>query len=218
MKFITLIFLVAAGSLAPAAHASKDGIYVGIGITTTSYRGNSSDSFVRVVEDERVTGWRGEVGYIWDLGKTGGFQMGVAGTFNDFGKVSNTEQDGPNTTDVSLDASALSVYFVIEQEMATWVDFVFKVGPSLINYEATSCCTAIGGRDIVDQRETRIGGTGIIGFTFFPTQHIGIELAAQVTSWLTGDLRNIETEDDFYDYIDSRVAARTLSASFQYRF
>ena len=203
---------------APGAHASKEGIYLGVGISTTTYRGNSSDSFVRAVDDERVTGWRGEMGYVWDLGKPGGFHLGVTGAIDRLGEVSGEGQDGPNSVDVSLDATAFTVYFLIEQEIARWVDFVFKVGPSLVDYEVQSCCKAIGNDDIIDEKETRFGGAAVIGFTFFPTENIGIELAAQAISWYTGDFRDVEDEDTFYDYLDSRVAARTLSASFQYRF
>ena len=202
----------------PVVNASKEGIYVGVGITSTSYHGDSSDSFVRAVDDERVTGGRAEVGYVWDLGKPGGFHLGVVGAYDGLGKVSGSTDNGINTVDVSLDASALSVYFLIEQEIASWVDFVFKVGPSLVDYRVKSCCSAISNKTIIDDKETKGASAVVIGFTFFPTENIGIELAGQAISWFTGDFRDVEDSDTFYDYVDSLVTARTLSASVQYRF
>lgn len=214
---IKQIAVVLLATLASTAHAAKDGWYAGIGISTNAYRSNDSSSFVRVVEDEQTTGWRAEFGHIWDLGKAGGFQIGVAGAYDDLGKVSASEQNGDRNTDVSIEASALTAYFVIDQEIASWVDFVFKVGPSVIDYEAESCCTLTNTAQI-DDRKTRVGGAAAIAFVFFPTQNIGIELSAQAFSWYTGNLSEVEDEDDFYNYLDSRVAARSLSASLQYRF
>jgi len=205
----TIVLAIAATS----AWASKDGMYVAAGLSTNSYRGNDSDSFVRIVDDERATGFRLEIGHIWDLGKPGGFQLGVAGAFDRFGAVSNSKSG----TSVDLEASALTAYFVIDQVLTEWLDFTFKVGPSGVSYQAEACCNALGG-DIVDERKSRFGTSAVIGLVFFPTQNIGIELAAQATSWFTGDLRDIEDEDDFYDYLDTRVVARSLSASVQYRF
>lgn len=138
----------------PPVLASKDGMSLAVGVSGSTYANHSGESFLRVVDGERASGW---------------------------------------------------------------LDFMFKIGPSGIAYQAVACCTPQG-RNIVDERKSRLGASSLIGLAFFPAQHIGIELAAQATAWCTGDLRDIETEDDCYDYLDTRIAARSLSASFQYRF
>ena len=214
MRIVSSLILLA---LCQPAMAAKDGMYLAIGISGSSYVNHSGDSFLRVVDGERAGGWRAEIGHIWDLGKAGGFQLGVAGAFDHFGEVSDSGRFGDETGEVELDARALSAYFVIDQELTRWLDFMFKIGPAGIEYQARACCTAQG-RDIVDERKSRLGASSVIGLVFFPAEHIGIELAAQATAWYTGDLRDVETEDDLYDYLDTRVAARSLSASFQYRF
>ena len=214
MKQILGVLLI---TMTMAVQASKEGMYVGLGVSSTAYRSNASDSFISVVDDQRVTGWQGEVGHIWDLGKPGGFQMGVSGVYNRLGEVSDSERRGDSLQAVSFDASALTAYLVIQQVLAPWVDFVFKVGPSLVDYEAQVCCEELGEQS-VDERKTRFGGGAAVAFTFYPTESIGIEIGGQFISWYTGDLRDIEEEDDLYDFLDSRVSARTITAALQYRF
>ncbi len=116
--------------------ADKAGPYVGLGVTSNVYGSSGDDDFDSLFEDERVTGWRLEGGYIWDLGKPGGFHLGVVGAYNDFGKATIEEYYcSVCKAELSVQAQALSVLLVIEQEIASWVDFVFKVGPSAVAYD-----------------------------------------------------------------------------------
>jgi opacity protein-like surface antigen len=217
--------LILLATLATGAQASKDGLYLGIGLTSTTYRSNASGSFVRVIDDQRVSGWRGEAGYIWDIGKPGGFQLGVAGAYDDLGRASDTGEFQGDTTDVRLEASTWTAYFVIDQEIESWVDFIFKVGPSLVDYDVNVCCSEDGSN--LDKRQVKPGFTSAAGFAFFPTQNIAIEVAGQFTTWLTGDrddFRDVDFEDNeeikeaILDFLDSRVTSLTWTASFQYRF
>ena len=69
--------------LAQPVSADKDGFFVGAGVSLNSFRGLSDDAFFDVIEDERSLGWRAEFGFIWDIGRTGGFQLGASGAEGD---------------------------------------------------------------------------------------------------------------------------------------
>ena len=63
-----------------------------------------------------------------------------------------------------------------------------------------------GLRTVDDVRAAADAGAAYIGFVFFPTEYIGIEVAAQNTGF-------VETDDD-----DNIYNVSSLSASVQYRF
>ena len=190
--------------LAGPVLADKAGPYVGLGVTSNVYGSVDDDDFDSLFEDERVTGWRLEGGYIWDLGKPGGFHLGVVGAYNDFGKATIEEYYcSVCREELSVQAQALSVLLVIEQEIASWVDFVFKVGPAAVDYEIE-----LTGYYRGSESSTEPGVTAVIGFTFFPTEFLAIELASQGTAFV-------------YDYAyggDEVYTASSLSLSLQYRF
>jgi len=189
--------------------ADKAGPYVSLGVTSNVYGSVDDDDFDSLFEDERVTGWRLEGGYIWDLGKPGGFHLGVVGAYNDFGKATI----GDYWAELSVQAQALSVLLVIEQEIAPWVDFVFKVGPAAVRYEVdyeywNYAYYPYGPYLQYSESSTEPGATAVIGFTFFPTEFLAIELASQGTAFV-------------YDYAsggDEVYTASSLSLSLQYRF
>ena len=190
--------------LAGPVLADKAGPYVSLGVTSNVYGSVDDDDFDSLFEDERVTGWRLEGGYIWDLGKPGGFHLGVVGAYNDFGKATIEEYYcSVCRVELSVQAQALSVLLVIEQEIASWVDFVFKVGPAAVDYEIE-----LTGYYQDSESSTEPGVTAVIGFTFFPTEFLAIELASQGTAFV-------------YDYAyggDEVYTASSLSLSLQYRF
>ena len=190
--------------LAGPVLADKAGPYVGLGVTSNVYGSVDDDDFDSLFEDERVTGWRLEGGYIWDLGKPGGVHLGVVGAYNDFGTATIEEYYcSVCREELSVQAQALSVLLVIEQEIASWVDFVFKVGPAAVDYEIE-----LTGYYRGSESSTEPGGTAVIGFTFFPTEFLAIELASQGTAFV-------------YDYAyggDEVYTASSLSLSLQYRF
>ena len=195
--------------LAGPVLADKAGPYVSLGVTSNVYGSVDDDDFDSLFEDERVTGWRLEGGYIWDLGKPGGFHLGVVGAYNDFGKATIEEYYcSVCREELSVQAQALSVLLVIEQEIASWVDFVFKVGPSAVAYDVDWTDYYIGGYYQDSESSTEPGVTAVIGFTFFPTEFLAIELASQGTAFV-------------YDYAyggDEVYTASSLSLSLQYRF
>jgi hypothetical protein len=204
--FILIIAVLSASSV----WAEKAGFYIGAGITSSNYMSPDDDDFNDIFEDEKTTGWRGEFGYIWDLGKPGGFHLGIAGAYDNFGKAEIEENFGYEYARASFEAQALSVMVVIEQELASWVDFVFKAGPASVNYDIGASYQfyyPVGGYygDSDSQSETELGGTMIIGFTFFPTDFLAIELARQGMAYIESDS-------------DDRYGAGTWSASLQYRF
>ncbi len=210
MKRIVIALLILASG---TAWADKAGFYLGVGITSSTYSSPDDDDFTDIFEDERSSGWRGELGYIWDLGKPGGFHLGVAGTYDNFGEVTREEHFGVEYAKVSFEAQAFSVLVVIEQELASWADFVFKVGPASVNYEFEASYLIFdpsfpfGPYGSESDSSTEIGGTMILGFTFFPTDFLAIELARQGTAFV----------DSQYDE-NNAYAAGTWSASLQYRF
>ena len=83
------------------------------------------------------------------------------------------------------------------------MDFVFKVGPAAVDYEIE-----LTGYYRGSESSTEPGATAVIGFTFFPTEFLAIELASQGTAFVLD-----------YDYEDDEVyTVSSLSLSLQYRF
>lgn len=207
-------------------NASEPGLYMGLGVSSNTYNSNENTVYSNLLEDERSTGWRAEIGHIWEIGKPGGTQLGVSGAYNSFGKVSNSgavdiTEGFRRQGEASLEANAFSAYFVLQQVLAPWVDFTFKVGPSIVGYEAEMCCNRFG-NDLIDEKKTRFGASAVIGFTFYPTQHFAIELAGQSFAWLdevtTDD--DVNTDSDYYDNdIDfTWLSNRGVTLTAQYRF
>jgi hypothetical protein len=198
-----------------SAWAEKAGLYIGAGISASNYSSPDNDEFKDAFEDERTNGWRAELGYIWDLGKPGGFHMGVAGTYDDFGKAKGDTQYfdafGPRTLSGEVEARALSVLLVIEQEIVKWVDFVFKIGPAFVDYDRDATDTWYSGgteiKEPLSESSSEVGASMALGFTFFPTDYLAIEVARQGMAFVTSD----SDEDD-------AITAGTWSASLQYRF
>lgn len=202
--------------------ASEPGLYMGLGVTNNTFESNENSVYADILEDERSNGWRAEVGHIWEIGKPGGTQMGVSGAYNRIGKISNSGTVAINRRgEASLEANAVSAYFVLQQVLSSWVDFTFKVGPAIVNYEAEMCCNRFG-TAIIDEKKTRFGGSAMIGFTFYPTRHFAIELAGQSFGWIdevTTDDDNDSDNDFYYDDVDfTWLSARGVSLTAQYRF
>ena len=192
-------------ALAAPAWAEKAGPYIGVGITSNVYRSSDSD-INEVFESEGTTGWRLEGGHIWDLGKPGGFHLGVVGAYNNFGQATATGELEYFTFNADVEAQAISALFVIEQEIVRWVDFVFKIGPAFVDYELRDTgYDYFYGPYSNNYSNTAMGTTAVIGFTFFPTQFLAIELASQGTAFLDSEV----TDDVF--------AISSLSLSIQYR-
>lgn len=106
--------------------------------------------------NEDGTGGRAEFGYLWDTGEPGGMHTGVALAYDSLG----SKKHGGTM-------SAASIYLALEHEIANWVSFNFKLGPGSIQGAGS-------------------GSLGIgtaIGFTFFPVQNFGIELAGQAHTY-----------------------------------
>lgn len=189
--------------------ADKAGFYLGLGTQVSSFT-SDNDFLDDTFGKESASGWRGEFGYIWDVGREGGLHMGIAGAYDDFGTMKG---DGdvivyypgigwlPGQEEFELSGEALSVYFVLEQEIASWVDFVFKVGPSVVQSDVKGANQ--------DDSDTQAGlGLGI-AFTFFPVPNFGIELASQGHAYV----------DDSEGSSDNDVSAvGTYSLTLQYRF
>lgn len=179
------------------ALAAKDGGFVGIGIGSTEFRSDDSqvdDSF----KGERKTSWRLEGGYIWDIGKPGGFMLGVAGAYDNFGSIKVDDDDLPNV-DWKVESSAITAYFVGQQEIAEWVDFSFKIGPSIIYNKLEVNISNWSG-----DGDGTYGGVGsMIGFTFYPSEQFAIELASHSVAF-------VDNSDVFM--------FRTLGVNLQYRF
>jgi opacity protein-like surface antigen len=192
-----------------SAWADKDGFYLGAGISSNIYSSSDDDDFNDVFEDERSIGGRLEFGHLWDVAQPGGLHIGVAATYDSFGEVERAEKRFGEYARVSFDAQAFSVLFVIEQELVSWVDIVFKIGPSSVNTKMAGNIgynTASGYYVFSDsESQTEIGGTAIIGLTFFPTNYLAIELARQGTVYVDSDT-------------DDACGAGSWSISLQYRF
>lgn len=203
MRHAIWIVLILASNM---VWAEKAGLYLGAGVTTNTYK-SQNDYFDDRVEDERATGWKVELGYIWDLGKPGGFHLGVAATYNDFGTIKAGENNPYSyyypDTEIKFDANAFAVMVVLEQEIASWVDFVFKIGPASVDYQIEEPGYGYNKKDSA----TELGAQAVIAFVFFPTDYLAIELASQGTSFVDSDSYN----DDVY-------SASTLSLALQYRF
>ena len=191
----------------PIARADKAGFYLGAGVSVATYRisTNLESSF----ESSRTQGWRTEAGYIWDVGRSGGFHLGVAGTFDQWGEI---EESGANAFGgewtARVQARVVAITVVLEQEIAQWVDFVFKTGPSYgyISLEETySYDPSFPSQTHRDSGEG-VGGEYIAGFAFFPANHFAVELAAQ-GNWF------VHNEGYF-----EATAVGALSLSLQYRF
>lgn len=210
-KLLTAILLLVSVN----AYSDKAGLYIGAGLTSTVFSSTDDDDFKDLFEDERATGWRAEIGYIWDLGKPGGFHLGVAGTYDNTGKAERKESIPGVSATASVEATAVAVQLVIEQEMASWADFIFKVGPTSINYKVKgsaecylSSCYPYYGRYSDSVSETKPGATMSIGVAFFPADFLAIELARQGTAFVY--------DNDFGE--DYTYTAGTWSLSLQYRF
>jgi hypothetical protein len=65
---------------------------------------------------------------------------------------------------------------VIEQEIARWVDFVGKAGMGAANYDYND---DLG----LDISSTEPSFSAALGFVFFPTDYLGIELLAEMVSF-----------------------------------
>lgn len=214
------------------AWAGKPGLYLGAGITTNQYQFPSNHNPVFAFDDEWQTGWRAELGYIWDLGKAGGFQLGVAGTYNDLTKAENSrtwnasvppDGDFPGFTifgesKTTFDAQAFGVLLVIQQELLAWMDLAFKIGPAYVQStltEQSNAVSIINGETEPNllpgsyrKKADEWGGLAQLGLIFYPMEQLGIEVAVQNIGWQQSDIYDT---DDWYH-------SNTLSLSAQYRF
>ena len=199
-----------------SASADKAGLYAGLGLL----RGGYADSVSRVndaFEGEAANGWRAEVGYIWDIGKPGGFHLGLSGAYDNFGKLKG--QTNPYFSipaqDLELEGQAFSVYFVGEQQLARWCHFVFKVGPTIVSSDLES--SAVSSPFSSSDSETDAGVGAVIAFTFFPIEQLAIELANQGHVYIyESDRTNTYNYYDNTDYDGAGFG--NLSLSLQYRF
>ena len=193
-------------ALLPAtlAAADKQGFYIGAGISRATYR--ISTDLDTDLRGSRVTGGRVEAGYIWDVGRAGGFRLGVAGTYDRWGEAEETSAEYGGTVRERFRAQLVAVNCVLQQEIAPWVDFVFKVGPGYGSFDAEAEYPVSTDPPEADSGDG-LGGSYIAGFDFFPAQHLALEIAAQV-NWFTPR----------GDYLLDAEAVAALSASLQYRF
>lgn len=186
--------------------ADKPGLYLGAGISLSTYRVVSTQLDISF-EGETTTGWRAEAGYIWDTGKPGGFHLGIAGIYDDLGSISLEDDSFTISSGVfNYHTKLISVVFVMEQEIAYWVDFIFKVGPAYGYYDSRESGLWLSG-DPFDYRESG-GGLGHsihCGFIFFPTPKFAIELSGQGAYFIA--------DGDLYD----AHGAASLVATLQYR-
>jgi hypothetical protein len=201
-----------------SAWADKAGLYAGLGVL----RGGYADSIVRIddaFEDETSNGWRAEVGYIWDIGKPGGFHMGVSGAYDDFGKLKGRTNPFFNipAMDLEIEGRAFSVYFVGEQQLARWCHFVFKVGPTVVSTDLESSIVTSSRSSSDGQTDTGVGA--VIAFTFFPMEQLAIELASQGHVYVYESDRTNTNSSYYYDNTDYDGAGfGNLALSLQYRF
>lgn len=96
-----------------------------------------------VPEDNKQTGYGAFVGYIWDVGKEGGFMLGLKGKYENLGDVDSTEYqlfyrivDGDRqylvtSEEASETLQSGSVLFTGEQNIGRYVKFYFSVGPAV---------------------------------------------------------------------------------------
>ena len=192
----------------PLAFADRAGWYIGAGVSVAEFQLAHQDlrsSF----RGTRTNGWRVEGGYLWDPGRAGGFHLGVQATFDDWAAVEKSGEyvEGSHWDD-RVKIHAATVQVMLEQELVSWLDFVFRAGPSYALVDVSVSRTPAGGLQGYSD-EADIGSLGArlsIGLLFFPLQRLSIELAAEGSGYLVSG--------GFFN----TLSLGALSTSLQYRF
>ena len=187
------------------ASAEAAGWYLGGGVSVATYR--VSTRLDSDLAGSRTFGWRLEGGHTWDPGRSRGFQLGIAATFDQWNETEQTnEVSGRGELTSKASIRALSISFLLQQEVAKWVDFVFKIGPTYGGLEAEEFVRYSDGSNYQDEFSREgWGGQYVAGLLFFLPRDFAIEVAAQGNWFLL---------DGYFD----AAAVGALSTSVQYRF
>jgi len=138
MKKIALTIAVAS----TLSVAQADDITLGIGKTWNRVEGDRFDEAVYLDEDgefkrytdKSLDGSDITAGYIWDVGKQGGFHLGLKGKYSDLGTLDREVwRNGWAKDDEDYQGGAL--LFVGEQDIGRFVKFWFAIGPGVVNSE-----------------------------------------------------------------------------------
>ncbi|MDH4050560.1 MAG: hypothetical protein OEU93_03220 [Rubrivivax sp.] len=186
--------------------ADKQGFYIGAGISAATYR--ISTDLDSGMKGSRVAGGRLEAGHVWDVGRAGGFRLGVAVAYDHWGEAEDTRVDYHGTVRETFRARFVAVNCVLQQEIAPWVDFVFKAGPGFGSFDARrEYLEPVHPYPPESSSGEGLGGSYIAGFDFFPVPHLVLEIAGQVNWFTPGG-----------SYFLDAVGVAALSGSLQYRF
>lgn len=175
----------------------------GDGYETDPYFSDGGYAYV-IPEDNDMTGYGAFVGYIWDVGKEGGFLLGTKLKYESLGAVEAEERrlysrvvNGQReylvtTEDVSETIQSGSAMFVGEQNLGKYVKFFFAVG--------------LGATD---------GDFGVseeIGFNFrMGPSPVWLSLAYHGYAW-------VRESESYYDDDYLTSSYRSVAASLNFRF
>jgi hypothetical protein len=173
-KNLLLLLTISIFQFSSASADEKAGWFLGAGISLATYRADVGNELSLV--GSWTPGWRLEAGYIWDVGSAGGFHLGIVGNYDDFlaSTVKGEVWTGRAELQFESDMFALSV--LLEQEIARWIDFVFRIGPGYGTYTFDESYSEQH-HPLSPYSETS-SGTGWVyqlGLAFFPGANIAVE-------------------------------------------
>jgi len=182
IHYLAAMTLALTASWSVHAAVDRSGGYLGIGLSLAAFE---TDSLYTTIElsSESVTGWRLEGGYIWDVGYPGGFRLGVAAGYDNWGEARGTQEDYFRREVLQFKAESLAINLVLSQAISKSVDFLFKLGPAYVNYdfeESKVIYSVSEERQERSESDTSIGASFSSGFAFYPARKVALDFAAQV--------------------------------------
>lgn len=200
IQLAALVLMLMSVSTFAANDVSRQGFYVGLGYGMSFYDSSEDEVFSDVIGGNAAHGWQLEGGYMWDIGRTGGWHLGVEGMYANRGPLGET---AGGSSKFDFDVDVLAAMFVTDYEIASWVDLLLKVGVASVTYDAEATVYYPYVYNY-SESDTSAGAIYSVGFAFYPTQRISVELAQQGMGFTSTD--------------DTAYTSSTTSVSLRYQF